>query len=208
MVRDTDSEKKIHITFHQLNHSAVLGDRIRKKALKLLKMHPFILHNRIVVNRPHHHKHKGNVYQIRMDIKVPGKELVITKQPGVKVHPHFDPYVVVDDAFKAAEHSLQRYKEKNHDIVKHHALPLYGKIFKLKENYGYIESPNSAEIYFHENSLAEGVRFRDLKEGDTVHFIVGDEEGKNLSASLVKPIARHSVIEDMRSIIDITREET
>lgn len=115
-----DHEKKIFITFHQLDHSASLGDRIRRKAQKLNKMHPFILHNHIVVNRPHHHKHKGSAYQIRMDIKVPGQEIVITKQPGAKTHPHHDPFVVVDDAFKAAEQSLQKYKEKTHGIVKHH----------------------------------------------------------------------------------------
>jgi ribosome-associated translation inhibitor RaiA len=206
-LKQDKKEEKLHITFHLVDHSEALEQRIRLKAEKLLKAHSQIINCRIVVESPHHHKHQGNLYQIRMDIKLPGEELVVNKQPGGKNRPHEDPYVAVVDAFNAAEHLLQRYKEKTHDTVKHHALPLHGKIAKLKENYGYIESPNSAEIYFHKHSLAEGIKFKDLKEGDPVHFIVGDEEGKNLSASRVKLIAYHSAIEDMHSIKDLTQKE-
>jgi len=202
-----NKEEKLHITFHLIDHSEALEQKIRLKAEKLLKAHSQIINCRIVVDSPHHHKRRGNLYQIRIDIKLPGEELVVNKQPRGKVRPHQDPYVAVIDAFKAAEHLLQRHKEKTHNIVKHHSLPLHGKISKLKENHGYIESPSAAEIYFHENSLAEGVKLTELKEGDPVHFVIGDEEGKNPSASLVKPVTRHSVIEDIHSIKDITREK-
>lgn len=192
-------EEKLYITFHLVDHSNALEQKIRLKAEKLLKVHSQIISCRIVVSSPHHHKHKGNLYNIRMDIKLPGEELVVNKQPGGKVRTHQDAYVAVVDAFKAARHLLQRYKEKTHGVIKHHALLLHGKIFELKENHGYIESPNISEVYFHEHSLAQGVRFSDLKEGDAVHFSAGDEGERNLSASFVKPVTRHSVIEDIHS---------
>lgn len=122
MTINTDNkEEVIHITFHQLDHSKALEQEIYQKAEKLFKTHPFIMDCRIVVNSPHHHKHKGNLYQIRVDIKVPGEELIVNKQKE-KEHSHENPYIAVSNAFKTAEHLLQQYKEKTHDIVKHHTL--------------------------------------------------------------------------------------
>jgi len=123
-------EEMIHITFHQLDHSPKLDRKIRMKAEKMLRAHPFILHCRIVVSLPHRHKLRRNLFEIRMDIKVPGTEIVINKQPGIKERPHEDPYVVINDAFKAAEHLLEKYKEKRHHMVKLHDPHLYGKLPK------------------------------------------------------------------------------
>jgi ribosome-associated translation inhibitor RaiA len=204
---DKIQDKKIHITFHQLDHSKALGQRISNKAQKLLKFHPYVSYCRIVVNQPHHHKHKGNLYNIHLEIKVPGQELVINKQPGVKTHPHQDPYVAVDDAFKAAERSLNRYKEKMEGIIKHHQPPLHGTISKLENNYGYIESPNHSEIYFHENTLDSKMKFSDLTVGSTVHFALVNESTEDLKASYVKLVGGHSILDDVSSIKEITFEE-
>jgi CspA family cold shock protein len=54
---------------------------------------------------------------------------------------------------------------------------MIGTIKVLKEGFGFIKSEDSeSDVFFHANNL-EGVEFRDLNEGETLEFEIG--EGKN-----------------------------
>src|SRR6476661_1838382 len=51
---------------------------IRRRAAKLNRYHRRIVSCRVVVEIPSRHKHQGKEFVVRLDIKVPGSEIVIT----------------------------------------------------------------------------------------------------------------------------------
>jgi cold shock CspA family protein len=69
--------------------------------------------------------------------------------------------------------------------VKRDIAPERGRVAKLiaEENYGFIESPDGREIYFHRNSVLDGA-FDRLKVGAEVRFVEEDGD-KGPQASTV-----------------------
>jgi cold shock CspA family protein len=76
--------------------------------------------------------------------------------------------------------------------VKHHEPPqLRGRIvrFVAGEPYGFIETSDVQEVYFHQNSVVDGT-FDELKVGDEVRLSVA-EGAKGLQATTVHRIGKH-----------------
>jgi ribosomal subunit interface protein len=90
----------IEVTFHGINHSEAMETVIREKAEKLLQYYDRIQSCRVVVEAPHRRHTQGNMYQIKVEVGVPGEELVVKRE--AELNPH--EYVAVRDAF----HALQR----------------------------------------------------------------------------------------------------
>jgi len=142
-------ETKIEISFHNMPPSEALEKRIHKKIDKLLIKYPFLEKIRVMVDSPHHHKQKGNLYQLRIDMHIPGQELVVNKQPGGEMQAHENPYTTVNSAFKAATHKLEKHAQKLQGKTKTHAEHPHGTIVRLEDDFGFIQSPPLPEIYFH-----------------------------------------------------------
>lgn len=180
----------LQITFRDIPHSEALEADIRDKAEKLEQFHEKIMACRVVVERPHGHQHKGELYHVRIDLTVPGKELVIKRGPG-EHHAHEDPYVAVRDAFDAARRQLQDHARKQRGKVKHHEAQPHGKISEVvpMRDYGKIASSDGREIYFHRDSLIEG-DLDELDIGDEVWFT--EEAGvEGPQASSVHLVGKH-----------------
>jgi hypothetical protein len=62
----------------------------------------------VVIEAPHKRHHKGNHYRVLIALGVPGHELVVGRHP-MKNGAHEDLYVVIRDAFAAAERELKTY---------------------------------------------------------------------------------------------------
>jgi len=93
----------IQITVRDMAHSAVLDEHIRTKAAKLEQYFSPITSCRVVAEAPHKHHHQGRQFVVRLDITVPGQEIVIN-------HEHDeDVYVALRDAFGAAKRRLEDY---------------------------------------------------------------------------------------------------
>ncbi|RME15254.1 MAG: 30S ribosomal protein S30, partial [Bdellovibrio sp.] len=60
---------------------------------------------------PHHHHHQGRVYHVEIKLKVPNKEIVVSKEPE-KNEAHTDVYVAIRDAFNALKRQLEKHFEK------------------------------------------------------------------------------------------------
>lgn len=101
-------EVTLQITTRDMPHSDVLESHIREKAAKLEKFYPHIMSCRIVVELPHKHHHQGRLYDVHIDITVPGGELVVNRVANEDV------YVAVRDAFDAAKRQLEDYGRKQH----------------------------------------------------------------------------------------------
>jgi ribosomal subunit interface protein len=179
---------QLQITTRDIPHSEALESHIRQKVEKLETFYPHIMGCRVVIEVPHKHKHQGNLFNVRLDITVPGKELVVTREPNEDV------YVALRDAFDAAKRQLEDYGRRQRGEIKAHAPVLHGKVLRLmpEEGYGFVETPDGQELYFHRENLANN-NFEQLEEGSEVQFLE-DIAGEGFQAKRVST-GRHHVEE-------------
>lgn len=206
-------ENPLKITFRNMPPTPAIEETIREKAAKLESYYDRILGCRVVVEAPHRHHHKGKAYLVRIDLTVPGGELVINRGPSrlnaaklrdpeladkdlaeshqpSKHAAHEDLYVAIRDAFNSAARKLQDYARKRRGEVKAHesaALARVSKIF-AEEEYGFLETSDGREIYFHKNSVLHP-GFDHLEMGSEVHFTEGVGD-KGPRATTVRPIGK------------------
>lgn len=91
----------LQITVRDFPQSEALEARIREKAAKLEEFHPRITSCRVTVEEMRKHHHQGRHFQVSLDIRVPGKEIVVN-------HAHDeDAYVALREAFGAAKRQLE-----------------------------------------------------------------------------------------------------
>ena len=163
-----------------------IAAKIREKADKLERFHSHIMSCRVAVESEHHHHHQGNQYHIRIDITVPRKELVISREHHDN-HAHEDIYVAIRDAFEAATRQLEDYTRIQRGEVKNHGLQKSGTVIRLfpDHNHGFIESEDGRDIYFHRNSVV-GDGFDSLAVDDPIRY-VEEEDDLGPQASIVYP---------------------
>jgi cold shock CspA family protein len=77
-------------------------------------------------------------------------------------------YLVIRDAFAALKRQLEEYTRKQKGRIKKHPSH-YGTIARLFDDYGFIESPDGNEYYFHAVNLAN-TTFGELSIGLMVCF--------------------------------------
>jgi cold shock CspA family protein len=181
----------LHITFEDIGHSDVIEARIREESKKLEQFSDRLTSARVVVGRPQHRHHKGDTYRIRIHLSVPGAaDIVINRDPDV-TGAHEDVYVTIRDAFKVARRQLQDLIRKRQGHVKEHEAVPHGTIAALhpEHDHGFIAAADGREIYFHRNSVADGM-FDELQPGQEVRFseAIGD---KGPQATFVRPIGKH-----------------
>ncbi len=182
----------LQITFRHMETSEALENNIREHAADLDQFFGNIMSCRVVVESSHKHHHQGRLYQVHIDITVPGKELVVSRESD-QHHAHEDVFVAIRDAFYAMRRQLEDHARKLRGKVKTHQAPAHGKVSELvaAENYGRILTADGRDIYFHRNSLLNS-NFENLKIGMEVRF---DEEPGDLGpqASSVNIIGKHHI---------------
>jgi ribosome-associated translation inhibitor RaiA len=97
------------ITFRHMPTSAALEEIILKRIEKLNHLKSEIISCHVVVETPHKHHHQGKHFHVRVDIALPGEEIVINRDPPA-AGAHEDPKVAVRDAFDAAERQLKEWR--------------------------------------------------------------------------------------------------
>jgi ribosomal subunit interface protein len=102
------------ITIRDIEHSDALETHIRDKVNKLDEFFDRIMSCRVVVEMPHKHHHQGKQFNVRLDIGVPGSELVVNRDHAEDV------YIALRDAFDAAKRQLEDYARKMRGDVKTH----------------------------------------------------------------------------------------
>ncbi len=169
----------LQITFHEVSHSAALENHIREKVDKLEQFYSALIGCKVVVDQPGMHQHKGKPFNIRIDLTVPGGEIVVDRQQDEDV------YVALRDAFDAARRKLEDFGRKQRLEVKAHDPVLSGQVARLvpEEGYGFIAGLDGREYYFSGANLAHGT-FDQVQEGDEVHFLE-DAGGEGLQAKRV-----------------------
>ncbi|MDP1736509.1 MAG: HPF/RaiA family ribosome-associated protein [Caulobacter sp.] len=169
----------LQITFEGgLEPSEALERRIRREAGKLERFHDRITSCRVaVIGRDRRRRH-GDLYAVRLQITTPAQgDVMIDRNPPAD-HSHEDAFVAVRDAFNAARRRLQDHHRRMQGKVKVHEEPPHGRVARLfaDDGYGFIESADGREIYFHRNAVVNGA-FGRLAPGAPVRF--AEVEGEN-----------------------------
>ena len=180
----------LQITFKDMDPSPALEARIREKAARLARFEGDILRCHVTLEATGRHR-QGHMYRARIEVFVPRGEVVVTHE-SPQDHAHEDPYVAIRDAFDAATRQLENHVRHLRGQVKHHEPSLlHGKVarFTADSDYGFIETSDGQEVYFHRNSVVGG-GYDSLRVGDEVRLAVAEGE-KGLQASTVHPVGKH-----------------
>lgn len=160
----------LEVSFHNLDASEVVEGKIRDRVAKLERLHEGIISCRVTVESPHRQHRSGNEFQIRIDLSVPGHEIVVNRGP----HHAEDPTLnqVVNDAFDAAERQLKSQKQRQRGDVKTHDAPLTGTVTDLRpaQDYGFLDSVEGRQLYFHRNAVLNA-DFDRLEVGEKVQYV-------------------------------------
>ncbi|MGE0737005.1 MAG: HPF/RaiA family ribosome-associated protein [Alphaproteobacteria bacterium] len=179
----------LQITFRGMRASPAVRAKIEERVAGLERFIDPIMSCRVVVHAPHRHQRKGGIYHVSIDLKVPGHEIAVNRDPP-EHQAHEDAYVAVRDAFDAVERRLEDVARRRRGSVKAHAAEPRGEIVRLfpDKDYGFIQSADGDEVYFHANSVS-GRAFSRLKVGDKVRY-TSEAGDKGLQAAVVKPVSR------------------
>lgn len=166
----------LQITFRNVEQTQLINEYVHERAEALEKYAPQLTSCRIVIETPHRHKREGRIFEVRIDMTMPGAEVVVGREPSIN-HSHEDVFVAIRDAFDAARRRLEDYSRRRRGWVKHHALPAHGHVIKLHplEDYGFLETADGRQVYFHRNAVLED-RFDELEIGTLVTF--AEEQGE------------------------------
>ena len=112
----------LELSFHNLESSDALKEAVRGHVNKLEQFHDHIIGCRVVIEMPHKsQKASGNPPDVHIVIRVPGKEIVVSKELAHNGHKKAatDAYAVLDNAFAVAQHQLKAYRRVLHGDVKY-----------------------------------------------------------------------------------------
>ncbi len=107
----------LQIDFHDVAQSEALETRVREKAARLQAFHPRMMNCRVAIEAQHRHKHQGKHYVVRVDVRVPGREIVANRDH------HEDVYVALREAFDAVRRQLEEHAQVQRGEVKARAAP-------------------------------------------------------------------------------------
>lgn len=112
----------VEVSYRHLEPSDFIDEKVALRLKQLESLSNEINRAHVVLSSPHHHKHKGNHYEVHITLFVPGSELVVNQNTGAS-EAHEDFYVALRDAFDAMERQLTRWKDKRSLDVKAHSRP-------------------------------------------------------------------------------------
>jgi cold shock CspA family protein len=129
----------------------------------------------VVVAQPHRHHRRGRLYSVRVELVVPGGEIVVNRDHHLD-HAHEDVYVALRDSFDSAQRRLEDHVRRMRGTEKTHAARAQGHISRVfpLQGYGFIEMADGREIYFHRHAISDD-DFRLADVGTPVYF--SEEEG-------------------------------
>ncbi|MDN3639436.1 HPF/RaiA family ribosome-associated protein [Simiduia curdlanivorans] len=107
------------IVYRDLESSPALNDTIQKKLDKLFRLSERLSVQRVVINAPHQHHHKGSQFEVSVEMTQGGKPLNIS-------HSDDSVHLAVKSVFSSAERAVKeqgaKWRSKRH-IDKHASAP-------------------------------------------------------------------------------------
>lgn len=192
----------LQITFQHAEMIPEIDKLIRAEVAKLDRYHARIMSCRVKVEQEAG-RHSGNRWTVRLDITVPGGEVVVQGEPSVSgaarqmkqaamrkgMETKKERQIlhrVVRDAFASARRQLQDFARKQRGDTKRTEPLQTAKITQVfhDKGYGFLITPEGKEVYFHKECVVN-YSFEHLKPGTLVVFT--EEKGeKGQQATSVK----------------------
>jgi ribosomal subunit interface protein len=178
----------VQITFRDIPHSDALEAYVRERATKLDTFSTRITGCHVAIEAPHRHQQTGRHYRVRIDLIVPGGEVVVSHAPDEDTT-NEDAYAAIDEAFDRLGRRLEDHVRRQRGDVKPREEPYRdARVAKLwsYEGYGFLETQDGGEVYFHRNSVLHN-GFDRLAIGSKVRFIeeVGEKGPQASTVTLV-----------------------
>ena len=104
----------LQITASDVKLSESIEETIREKTQKLSFFYDRILRCRVRIEAPHRHHHKGILYNVHIDLTIPGSELVVNRVS------HEDLVAAIRLAFDRAVRRLEDFTSRRRAYGKHH----------------------------------------------------------------------------------------
>jgi cold shock CspA family protein len=166
----------LQVTFRNLEPSELVKRYVQERAEMLEKYAGELIGCRVLIETPHRRHQQGQLFHVRIDVTLPGGEVVITRDPSAD-HAHEDVLVAVRDAFDAARRRVEDHLRRRRGHVKHHEATRTGTVTRLypDKDYGFLETAEGRRVYFHRNAVLDG-GFDRLEVGTRVTF--AEEEGE------------------------------
>ena len=109
----------IQITFRGMEPSPSSEAQARRRAEGLGQYSDRVTACRVMLEAAHRHHRQGKIYNVRVDLVVPGGRIVVNREPG-EDHSHEDLHVAIRDAFDAATRRLQDHMRRLNGQTKPH----------------------------------------------------------------------------------------
>lgn len=106
-----DTREQFEVVFNQTDPSEAVRQRAEYLMGKLRRVSKHILRCVMTIEGRHHHHHQGNLYHIGLRIRLPFRDVVVSRDPEQN-HAHEDIYVAMRDAVDAARRQLMAYEEE------------------------------------------------------------------------------------------------
>ena len=181
-------QKPLQLKWHHVRPSDALAEEVRAEVERLEKLYGRITGCAVTLEEPsRHHRQSGSAYRVRIELSVPGGQVVVGRAPP-RSREHADLYAAVKVAFREARRRLQDHVRRLDARVKAHAPPALAAVARIdpEGGYGFLQTPDGREIYFNEHSVLRG-GFKRLAVGSEVRFVEeAGEEGPQ--ASTVTPL--------------------
>jgi ribosome-associated translation inhibitor RaiA len=101
----------LKIVFRHCAPSESVRSFISKRASRLDRFAESIEYCLVVIDAPHHNQRTGNLYHVRVELRLSGETILVGNDPGVTTS-HENIYVAVRDAFAAALRQVRNMHRK------------------------------------------------------------------------------------------------
>jgi ribosome-associated translation inhibitor RaiA len=119
----------VQVTYGVVAQSNALDALIQKEAAKLERFFRRIVMCRVLIDKPHRHHTRGAPFHVRIELSVPGEDIVISHTPEIRhvltdedssrvekssqEDPSYkDVQIAIRDAFRKARRQLQDYADR------------------------------------------------------------------------------------------------
>jgi cold shock CspA family protein/ribosome-associated translation inhibitor RaiA len=187
--QEAEMPADVQISFRGMEASPSVEAQVRHRAEELMQLSDRVTACQVMIEAAHRRHRQGRIYHVRVDLTVPGSEVVVNREPG-EDHAHEDLHVAVRDAFDTARRRLEDHMRRLDGMTKQHAAPSIGRIANVfaERDYAFLETDTGEEVYVHRNAVVAG-KFDRLNVGDRVRYVIDPGEGeKGAQASTVVPL--------------------
>ena len=183
----------LEIDFQGAARTPSVEDSIARHVAELERRYGRATACRVLVKGPGGHHHTGGLYEVHIRLALPdGREVNVERTPPADER-YADLTFAIDNAFKRARRQLQDRVRRLQGQVKEHESQPIGAVVRIDPSgeFGFLESADGREIYFHRNSVLRD-DFARLAVGTRVTYV--EEMGeKGQQASTVRLLGKHKM---------------